>query len=749
MTRNDHDAPVDAWRRVIREYIAANPGRPHRVRGLAKTLDVPDEEYTDFRRAYRHETEQPASTGGRKGGIEGVFRATRRGHGFLEREGRPDMLIPQRSTGGAAEGDRILARVSVRRGPRGAPVAEVVRVLERAALHWVGQLERHGERFVVRPEGGVSTPIVEIADAAHGARPGDLVVVEPLPDTGTGVARGVIVERLGDPTSTEVRILGVMRQHGVTREFPDEVRREAQAHALSYHGDVDPGRDDLTDVFTLTIDPVDAKDFDDAISLERLPDGHVRLGVHVADVAHFVDVGSELDEEAKRRGTSVYFPGVVAPMLPESLSNGVCSLQEGQPRYAKTVWLTYGPGGKRVKADFANSLVRVDARLAYEEASAIIDGAEGEWPEKVVSLVRSATTLAKAIQRRRQRQGMITLNIPEMQIVLDDEGQVIGSRAADTSYSHTVIEMFMVEANEAVATMLTKRGVAHIRRAHEPPPEQAADQFARVASALGLPVPQTLDAIGIRKVLDAVQGKPGERTINMLLLRSLTQAQYVAHNEGHFALGSDAYCHFTSPIRRYPDLVVHRLLDRALRQDKSDEEWTSRDALRGVAIHCSKRERKAVDAERDAKNLLALEWIKSRIGETFPAVVSGLTRSGLFVQMDETLIEGFVPIEELPGEWYYDDATLRLFAVRGGRTITLGQALEVTVAAVDPARRNLLLTPADPGSIGLSTNAGPQNDPRRARPKAKSSRGPARVSGRKQARAPARGRTKKRGHQGP
>ncbi len=711
MTRNDHDAPVDAWRRVIREYIAANPGRTPRVRGLARTLDVPDEEYTDFRRAFRGVTEEGDGKEKRPAGFEGVFRATRRGHGFIEREGRPDLLIPQRFTGGAAEGDRILARISGRRGPRGAPVAEVLRVLERAAPFWVGVLERHGSRLLVRPEGATVTPVVEIADVAHGANPGDLVVIEPLPDTGDGVTRGVIVERLGEPTSTEVRIRGVMRQHDITAEFPEAVRREAQDHARTFDGHALDGREDLTDVFTLTIDPVDAKDFDDAISLQRLADGQVRLGVHVADVAHFVEIDTELDREALRRGTSVYFPGIVAPMLPETLSNGVCSLQSGQRRYAKTAWLTYGRGGKRVKAEFVNSIIDVDARLAYEEASAIIDGEDGDWPEPIVSLVRSATTLARAIQRRRMREGMITLNIPEMQIVLDASGQVTGTRAADTSYSHTVIEMFMVEANEAVASMLTKRGLPHIRRGHEPPGDEAAAQFARVASALGLPVPAELDAIGIRKVLDAVKGKPGERTINMLLLRSLTQAQYVAHNEGHFALGSDAYSHFTSPIRRYPDLVTHRVLDRLLRKDKSDAAWASRDALRGVAIHCSKRERKAVAAERDAKNLLALEWIKGHIGETFPAVVSGLTRGGLFVQMDEKLIEGFVPIEDLPGDWRYDDATMRLFAGSGGRAISLGQPIAVRVASVDPARRNLVLTPAEPGAVGRRSDEsarGPQ-----------------------------------------
>ncbi|MGE0479010.1 MAG: ribonuclease R family protein [Phycisphaerae bacterium] len=701
------------------QYIADHRERPLKLRALARALGVADDHYAGFRQAARDllaagrivlgqgrrlEAPEPADR------VVGVYRAHARGFGFVQRAEGPDLYVPRGRGGDALDGDTVLVRVwkSRRDDPR--PCASVLRVMERGTLRWIGTLERLGARFVVRPHGRTPSPLIEIDDpTAKSAAPGDVVVVEALPDvTSARRTRAVIVEKLGPPTATQTKILTVLRRHEIPDVFAPAVRRAAQHAARQFDPERHDGREDLRELLTITIDPLDARDFDDAISIEHRAGGLLRLGVHIADVAHFVPEGGVLDREARLRGTSVYFPGYVVPMLPETLSNGVCSLQPDQPRLAKSVFLTYNERAEIVERRFANSVIRSHARLTYEQATGILDGGPHEHSREIVGLLRTAEKLARRIRERRLREGMIVLNVPEAAFQLDRDGRVLDARAADASFSHTIIEMFMVAANEAVSELLMQREIPHLRRIHPPPEADAAEQLAPLAPVLGRKPPRVLDREAIHALLDQVRGRPEELIVNYLLLRTLPQARYSPSDEGHFALASEDYCHFTSPIRRYPDLTVHRLLDAVIRggansgahpRERSD---TAVEALADLGRHASATERRAQTAARAVQHLLMLSLFRGKVGQEFDGVITSVMRFGAFVQVQPHLAEGLVPLEAFGhDDWSYDERAATYAARRTRRLVTAGQPVRVRVASVDEARETLVLTPAA-GVLGVA-----------------------------------------------
>ena len=689
-------------------YVGSHPDHPLKARALARALDVPGEEYAEFRQRLRDLVDEGVLALGQgraivlpqqAGMIVGTFRANRRGFGFVEVPGRPDIFIPHGRTHAALEGDTVAVRLL--RGAHGeSPGGEVARVVRRAPIAWVGVLERMGNEWLVRPQGRAAAPVVRIDDpTAKSTRPADLVVVEPLEHTlGSERVRGVIVERLGEPTQTQTAILGVIRRFAIADRFPPEVRAAAQHAVAAFDPQAGGDREDLRDLLTITIDPVDARDFDDAISIEPLPRERVRLGVHIADVAHFVREGDPLDLEARRRGNSAYFPGYVAPMLPEVLSNGVCSLQPDQPRLAQSVFLTYDAAARVVERRFARSVIRSSARLTYEQASAVLDGQPSELALDVVELLERAGDLARHIRKRRVSAGMLALNLPEVDIRLDGDGNVVDAAPADTSFSHTLIEMFMVEANEAVSAALHERSVPHLRRVHAEPDPEAGAALARLLAPLGLRLPGGFDRPGILALLDAVRGKPEEPAVNLLLLRSLAKAAYSPEALGHFALASEHYCHFTSPIRRYPDLVVHRLFVSHLVDGPSHPRRTRREAredytaLTELGAHASRMERVAQDAERDARHLLLMRLMARHVGERFEGLVTGVASFGLFVQVRPHLAEGVVRRADLgPDMWRFDARRGVLVGERSRRMFCIGQPVAVRVVAVDEVRQEMEL----------------------------------------------------------
>lgn len=748
MNDSPHAWSPQAWRPLITEYIATHPDRPLKARGLARELDLPGEHYAHFRELIRdmlaanelllgpgRRLEVPAS----KGLLVGVFRATRRGFGFLQIPEQPDIFVPEEHTGGALEGDTVAARMLRQRRRDEPAAAQVVRIVERALLRWVGVLEQLGRRWIVRPQGKAPAPVIEIGDpTAKAARPGDLVVVEPADQhLNSTLVHGVIVETLGQPSETQALMRATVRRHGIPDEFPLEVRRAAQNAAALFTPEAWEKREDLRNLLTITIDPRDARDFDDAISVELLGEGRYRLGVHIADVAHFVPEGGPIDREARLRGNSTYVPRFVVPMLPEVLSNGVCSLQPGVERLAKSAFINYNHKGEPGQTRFASSVIRSHARLTYEEASAALAGKPGSLERPVLELLRDAEDLARRIQRRRLADGMIVLNMPEVELQFDPEGRVRDSAAADNSFSHTLIEMFMVEANEAVCRYLVKRDLPHIRRVHPPPDPEPSSLTRQLSFLLGRELPDVLDRAAILDVLQQVRGKPEEPAVSFILLRSMSQASYSPALQGHFALASRHYTHFTSPIRRYADLAVHRLLDHCL-QDQNGAPWTPPSVAELVILgkQISATERRSQQAERDAKNALLVQLMAGKLGETMEGLVTGVASFGVFVQLRPYLAEGLVRIGDLGNErWEYDKEASVLMGQRSGRVIALGQKVSVVVTAVDDTRQELLLTPDPKKPLGV---------PRSERPASRNARLEKRRAGRGRGKRLSSGKTRRR-----
>ena len=455
-------------------------------------------------------------------------------------------------------------------------------------------------------------------------------------------------------------------------------------------------------------------------------DGQLELGVHIADVSHFVQPGGALDQEARARANSVYFPRLVIPMLPEVLSNGVCSLQEDEPRLTKSAFITYDAHGRRVATRFANTVIRSARRLTYRQATQILAGKTGGHSKKVVALLRRMEALARTIQGRRLADGMLVLDLPEVELVFDEEGRVTGVEPADTSFSHTIIEMFMVEANEVVAELLAGLRVPALRRVHPPPDQAAAGPLNRFLRALGLASVKDMSRKALQRLLDLVKGRPDSFAVNLAILRSLEQAAYEPSPVGHFALASEDYTHFTSPIRRYPDLTVHRLLESHLqggfKKHRRHTDAPTLDECRELGVHCSRNERRAEAAERELKLVHILRLLEQHLGDEYEGIVTGVTNFGVFVQLPEYLVDGLLRFSDLADDWWEVDSEAGcVIGQRTRRRLKLGDRVRVIIASIDLANRelNLALAEEPAGSEPRSAQRPPTVSGRRKRRVAK------------------------------
>jgi ribonuclease R len=574
----------------------------------------------------------------------------------------------------------------------------VLEVLERGASRFVGELRREQGRWHVWPDGNTLHVPVFVDDVgAKAAQLGDQVVVEMITYPAPGKrAQGVIVERLGKRGDPGVDVRGVLRQYHIPEEFPPEALAEARRVTKAFNLDDElRRREDLRAQLIITIDPTDARDFDDAISLKRLARGEWELGVHIADVSAFVREGSPLDAEARTRGNSVYLPQHVVPMLPEILSNGLCSLQQDQPRLTKSAFIRYDKEGNVLGSRFASTVICSKARLTYDQATLILEGKTGGFDKRVVELLQQMERLARIIRKRRLDEGMIVLDLPEIELELDSDGRVVDAHPADTSFSHTLIEMFMVEANEALARLLDRLNVPFLRRIHPDPAAESSEKVSRFVRVLGHKFQGPLDRQAMIRLLSTVRGRPESFAVNMAVLRSMSQAIYSPRNVGHFALASEDYCHFTSPIRRYPDLTVHRLLERYLdgRLVKSKHPAAAGvadfDSVTKLGQQCSFTERRAADAEREARTVKVLELLSNHIGKSFDGVVTGVTNVGVFVRSLRYGVEGLIRFADLPDDWWdIDSRTGSAVGQRTGRRISLGDLVTAQIVKVNiPARQ--------------------------------------------------------------
>ena len=641
------------------------------------------------------------------GKVVGTFRANPRGFGFvipLEPNSHGDLFIPPSATGDAVSGDIVAARV-VRKGRQPGQMhftGEIVEILQRANNKFVGTLLKQGGGWVVQPDGKGFFDLISVGDvSAKDANHKDKVVVEVFSwPRGDRPAQGVIIKVLGRAGQYESEIESVVHQYHLPSEFSDRCINQAWHTSNEFDPDRLNNRQDITNKVIVTIDPPDAKDFDDAISLEKDYQGNWVLGVHIADVSNFVPAGSELDTEAKNRGNSVYLPGRTIPMLPEMLSNGICSLQPGQARFVKSAYLTYDHQGKVLHSGFANSVMVSTRRLTYQQVDRILKGHTKDIEPQVIELLKDMETLSRSIEKRRTKSGMIHLDLPETELIMDKSGRVVDAQPADNSYPHTIIEMFMVEANEAVAGLLDRLDVPFMRRIHPEPDSLSMKNLSQIVRAFGCTLPRTPDRAAIQNLLAAVKDSDGSVAINLIVLRSFEKAQYSPLNIGHFALASRHYCHFTSPIRRYADLLVHRLLDCHLKNslDSADpEQVLSEQELLEIGKHITFTEERADDAEEELKTVLILQMLSNHLGEELDCVVSGLANFGVFVRSKKFGIEGLIQMADLgPDEWRYEPTSQCIVGLNSGRCVRLGWAMKVRIVSVNVPARQMNLCPVEP-----------------------------------------------------
>lgn len=620
------------------------------------------------------------------GCLTGVFQATERGYGFVTPETpdeNGDVFIPPYATGKAWQGDRVLVHLTD--SPRGHKrEGEVLRILSLCTDEVTGTVMQRGKTVFVRPASKKYPDLIIPKNRTLDARSGDRVAVKVMfRGDGRLSAQGAITQIFGRNGTMEASIAAILHENGITVPFPDEVLRQADACGDT----VDPAeaarRMDLREKLIFTIDGDDARDFDDAVSLEPIENGHMLLGVHIADVSHYVTPGSPLDDEAYRRGTSVYYPGHVVPMLPVALSNGICSLNPDVDRLAFSAFLEVDKDGRCHKSQFAKTVIRSKARMTYRKMNEIFDGNE-ERRAEYAFLTETADrmhALSQAMRRRRMERGALDLDLPEAEILTDESGEPVEVSFRARGDAEKMIEEFMLAANEAVAAYMTHRNNPTVYRVHESPDPEKLRVFAQFARPFGYRVDASKpnDTAQLQAVLDGAKDDPRQRALPTLLLRSLARARYDAECLGHYGLQAKEYLHFTSPIRRYPDLVAHRMLFKAI----SGQQYTKSDWVfcEEAASQSTTREFAADTAERDIDKLYLAAYMEQFIGQDFDGEVSGVTSFGLFVSL-KNAVEGLIRVEDLPGDDYeFDDQKMMLIGRRSRVRYTMGTPMRVRLTA--------------------------------------------------------------------
>lgn len=620
------------------------------------------------------------------GCLTGVFQATERGYGFVTPETpdeNGDVFIPPYATGKAWQGDRVLVHLTD--SPRGHKrEGEVMRILSLCTDEVTGTVMQRGKTVFVRPASKKYPDLIIPKNRTLDARSGDRVAVKVMfRGDGRLSAQGAITQIFGRNGTMEASIAAILHENGITVPFPDEVLRQADACGDT----VDPAeaarRMDLREKLIFTIDGDDARDFDDAVSLEPMENGHMLLGVHIADVSHYVTPGSPLDDEAYRRGTSVYYPGHVVPMLPVALSNGICSLNPDVDRLAFSAFLEVDKDGRCHKSQFAKTVIRSKARMTYRKMNEIFDGNE-ERRAEYAFLTETADrmhALSQAMRHRRMERGALDLDLPEAEILTDESGEPVEVSFRARGDAEKMIEEFMLAANEAVAAYMTHRNNPTVYRVHESPDPEKLRVFAQFARPFGYRVDASKpsDTAQLQAVLDGAKDDPRQRALPTLLLRSLARARYDAECLGHYGLQAKEYLHFTSPIRRYPDLVAHRMLFKAI----SGQQYTKSDWVfcEEAASQSTTREFAADTAERDIDKLYLAAYMEQFIGQDFDGEVSGVTSFGLFVSLTNA-VEGLIRVEDLPGDDYeFDDQKMMLIGRRSRVRYTMGTPMRVRLTA--------------------------------------------------------------------
>ena len=640
--------------------------------------------------------------------VTGHLQMHQAGYAFLtsEKPGEPDLFIPAENTGTAMHGDKVVARITrdqaYTRARTGRSRAEgrVIRILERARDSIVGTLQRSKNFYYVVPDDprivhDVYVRLPSQPPVQKTPDPGDKVVVRLEPWESRHVnPEGEIVEVLGPATEPGVDMLSIIRKYNLPTEFPRAVLDEAEQIPESVAPEMLEAREDLRNRFIVTIDPDDARDFDDAIQVERLPGGGWNLGVHIADVAAYVRPGQALDREARRRGNSVYLPDRVLPMLPERLSNGVCSLKPGVDRLTHSVFILFSKTGLPKKVRFSRTVIRSAHRLTYREAYAKLQSLPND---RLSEHLHTAWELASLLRKKRFDHGSLDLDFPEVKIRLDDNGRPIRLERIENDESHQLIEEFMLAANEAVARELKARSIPAIYRVHESPDPDKLLEYRELVLSYNYKVGDLANRAELQRLLAAFAGKPEEHALKIGLLKSLKRARYAAQPLGHYGLAKANYTHFTSPIRRYADLVVHRsLIERDLRRRSR----TDMGQIASIAEHISITERTAADAETDGVKMKQIEFFQRQLDardpQIFGAIVIDVRNYGLVIELPDVLMTGLVHVSSLTDDFYLFHAAQRRFVGRHSHhRFSVGDSLRVFVARVDNFKRQVDFAIAD------------------------------------------------------
>ncbi len=703
--------PKTELERQIVNFVNRPGYQPVKPREIAKQLRLPADTSQEFRQAIKKLVKKGklsyganhlvrAADKNEAACITGKFHRAAAGFGFVRPTGthkssgrEEDIYIPAKDTKDAANGDTVAVRIKSKKRDDDLRVSgTVTEIKERQTYQFVGTYFEDADHGYVQVDGNHFVLPVFVGDpGAKNAKPKDKVVIEMVnfPKARRN-GEAVITEVLGEHGQPGVDTLLVMREFSLPGEFPDDALDAARQAADAFDETNLDGRRDLTETTVITIDPADARDFDDAISLRKIEKDHWVLGVHIADVSHFVRPKSALDAEARNRATSIYLPDRVIPMLPEIISNNLASLQPDRVRYTKTVFIEFTPDGARVATDACSAAIKSDRRFTYEEVDEYLAN-PADWRSKITpevhDLLARMHEFAMILRRRRLEHGSIELSMREVKIDLDDDGHVVGAHGVENTVSHQIIEEFMLAANMAVAEMLRDREIKFLRRIHENPDPRRLKTLTQFVRHLGFEVESLESRFEIKKLLAQVEGQPAEYAINYAVLRSLQKAVYSPEDFGHYALASDCYCHFTSPIRRYPDLTVHRLIEDI---ERGKTPGHSFGYLLQLGDHCSQREQRAEKSERELTKLKLLNFLRTRIGHKMEAVVTGVESFGLFVLGLEIPAEGLVHIHSIEDDHYdYDDATHAIYGRRKGLAFSLGDVVEVEIALVDMDRREL------------------------------------------------------------
>ena len=700
----------------IAELIKSKIGKPMLLKELMRQLRLKPEARRNIKHALNElvlKGEVIKTRGNRFGLPEkmeletGTLQAHPQGFGFVipDKAGKSDVYISAKGRLDAMDGDKVVARIAPaagRKKPAGKREGMIIRILERAHTKVVGTYElpeprTGGVGFVTPSNSRLTQDVIISPENAGGARPGSIVSAQIIAYPMRGrPPEGRIIRVIGETGQPGIESELIIEEYELPVEFSPAVLQEASDIPQQVTSAMCRGRRDLRALPTVTIDGEKARDFDDAISIEKIKTGY-RLWVHIADVAHYVKENTLLDQEAYQRGTSVYLPDRAIPMLPTPLSNGICSLNPDVDRLTLTAEMDISPAGKILTYDIYESVIKSAERMTYTAVREILvdrDPGQRKRYARLLPDFELMDELMEILRAKRTKRGSIDFDLPEPQIVLDLQGRLTDIIRAERNRAHQIVEEFMLAANETVAAHVEEMEVPFIYRIHEEPDEDKITDLVDFLSSLGInfPVEKKLKSSSLQKAINQVKGTPEEVLVNTVVLRSMKQARYSPENVGHFGLAAQSYTHFTSPIRRYPDLIVHRVLKAGLRGALKKPEVIEKldETLPEAATHCSLRERTAMEAERDVVTMLKLDFMKDKLGETFDGIITGAAQFGFFVQLTGLFVEGMVHISALADDYYhYEEKKHCLRGERTKRVYRIGDRVRVRVDKVDRDRKRI------------------------------------------------------------